>query len=114
MLFHESPEIEAARSFLLQKWQERAAEMLQPKPETLAGACKFASLFAEAHFGGQQQGNWHHQFVLLDGAILDLTGTHHPTDWYVHDRHFWHNPDHCKSLESCKPRVKRWLLEYRG
>lgn len=107
--------IKQARSFLIQKWKERAAERGRPEPDDLTGACKFASLFAQAVFGGELKGNWNHQYVVLPtGEKIDLTAgmTSDQVD-YTHDEEFWNNPEHAESMRSCAPRVNQWAVEFK-
>lgn len=100
--------IQKAKAFVLQKWKERAAERGLPEPANLENACKFASMFAQRIFGGQIQGNWHHQYVVKDGQIIDLTDGKHR----YHDKTFWNNPGHKASMESCRHRVEKWVREF--
>jgi hypothetical protein len=102
--------LESARTFLLDRWQERALELGRPRPNDLSGACKFASLFAFRIFGGELCGNELHQFVRLDGQIIDLTSG----GPLVHDPAFFGNPDHIDSLLTCIDRVDRWVSEFLG
>jgi hypothetical protein len=119
--------VAAAKSFALRKWQERAREQRRDVPTDLSNGCKFASMFAYRVFGGQMRGNWHHQFVELpDGTRVDLTDaagvpsehSEHPgmspkkVDPYKHDKRFWFNRDHRETLESCIPRVDKWVEEF--
>lgn len=98
-----------AKQFVLERWRERAEELEHPVPTDLSGACKFASLFAQAVFGGKLRGSWRHQYVELNGQIIDLTGD----TIHYHDRDFWMNRQHRESLESCKPRVQSWLEQWK-
>jgi len=100
-----------ARRFLLRKWQERAVERGLEKPETLHDACKFASLFAQWVFGGELRGNYDHQFVQLGKQIIDLAEAQGERP-YRHDPKFWLNRQHRESLDSCRPRVARWVAEF--
>ncbi len=106
--------IKLARQFLFEKWKERAVEKGYEVSD-LSNACKFASLFAQKLFGGKLQGNWNHQFVVSDsGQIIDLTDGAglSVNDPYKHDRSFWGNIEHRKSLQSCDPRVEKWVAEF--
>ena len=106
--------IEKARQFLFIKWKERAKER-GGEANDLSNACKFASLFAQKLFGGKIQGNWHHQFLITDdGQRIDLTDAIGVTDNdpYRHDKGFWGNPEHKLSMQSCMPRVERWVQEF--
>jgi hypothetical protein len=107
--------INAAIQFLREKWLERAKEHNRPNPESLEGACKFASMFAQRLFGGQLRGNEQHQFLVLpSGQIIDLTNAVgvEEENRTRHDRSFWGNPEHRKSLQSCEPRIERWVQEF--
>jgi len=101
--------IRKARAFVLVKWRERAAEMGRPQPRTARGACKFASLFAAAVFGGDLRGNWQHQWAEVDGQIIDLSVRNGD---YTHDITFFGNADHAESMTLCMPRVAQWLAEF--
>jgi hypothetical protein len=102
-----------AKAFLSQKWAARAAELGHPVPTDLSGACKFASLFAQALFGGRIRGNWYHQFNELPSEeILDLTSGSAGSDDYTHDPIFWRNTEHIQSLNSCTARVESWVMEF--
>lgn len=102
------------KEFFIKKWKERAAELGRPEPENLAGACKFASLFIQALFGGEIQGNQNHQYnILPDGQRVDLTEGSPGSENYEHDEEFWSNPDHIKYMELCNPRVQRWVAQFR-
>lgn len=114
-------ELDAAKAFVRARWRERAAERGMPDPgDDLAGACKFASLFAQAVFGGDLRGNYDHQFVVIDGIVIDLCEeasdvrdlVRRGSDPHRHDPEFWGNPDHQESLASCQPRVARWVEQY--
>lgn len=118
--------IERARDFVLQKMIARHREKyghiaaLRDKvPSDLSDTCKFSSLFARELFGGRLRGNQAHQFVeLKNGQILDLNadaadvarlGSHA----YEHEPlYFWGNPEHKDALESCRPRVEKWVAEF--
>lgn len=122
-----SPEhLAAARAFLLDKWRERARERGRPEPIDLTDACKFASAFAQAVFGGRLRGNWHHQWVehpragridLTDAARVEghsarCVETCSLGELDQHDPFFWGNSDHRDSVESTLPRVQKWLAEF--
>ena len=93
---------------------ERAKELGRPEPTDLSGACKFASLLGKEIFGLGIQGNWGHQFnVLPSGKPLDLLEGKAGEVGYLHDKEFFNNPEHRKSLESCKARVADWAKEFR-
>lgn len=110
--------IERAKEFVLRKWRERAAERGHPEPEDLSSSCKFTSMFAQAIFGGQIRGNYEHQFLVLDGEILDLNkdaaDVKAMDDPHEHDESWFGNDEHIDSMESCKPRVMDWVREFRA
>ena len=106
-----------ARDFVFRKWTERAAERGNPVPTDLSGSCKFSSLFAASVFGAQMHGNSDHQFCRLpSGQILDLNADAADVKAlkrpWRHDRGFWNNPDHRDAMDSCGPRVDRWLADF--
>lgn len=112
-----SPEnIERAKEFVLKKWRERAAERFYPEPEDLSSSCKFTSMFAQAVFGGQIQGNYEHQYLVLNGEIIDLNidaaDVKDMEDPHEHDDSWFGNDEHVESMESCKPRVRDWVREF--
>ena len=106
----------AASDFLLEKWVERATESRftgETGPTDLSGACKFASLFAQRVFGGRLRGSWHHEYVEHPTAgVIDLTGAQGVSLGHSHDRFWWGNHEHVETLESCEPRVDRWVAEF--
>lgn len=108
--------IERAKEFVLKKWRERAAERGYPEPEDLSSSCKFSSLFAQAIFGGQIQGHYEHQYLVLNGEIIDLNkdaaDVKAMDEPHEHDESWFGNPEHLDSLESCKPRVRDWVREF--
>lgn len=118
--------IERAKQFAFQKWieyhEERKARcgprVNYRMPHDLTNACKFTSLFARAIFGGRLRGNEAHQFVqLADGTIIDLNidaeDVQQLEDYaHRHEVGFWGNPDHKDSVDSCVPRVDRWVNEF--
>lgn len=112
--------IRLAKNFFMDKWRERAKETGRSIPTDLSGACKFGSLFAQAVFGGTLQGNYNHQFVVLDNGIRidlgedaqDRLSFSDDGEWYNHDDAFFNNPEHLESMTSCKPRVQRWVKEW--
>ena len=110
---HTPENIALAKEFLLEKWKERGVERGFPKND-LVGACKFGSLFAQEIFGGELKGNWHHQFVKLGDQIIDLTDAIgvNVDDPHRHDDDFWGNTEHKDSMESCRPRVEKWVQEF--
>lgn len=108
--------IAKAKAFVFQKWQERAAERGYTVDD-LSGACKFSSLFAQTVFGGKIQGNYDHQYVVLDdGHIIDLNDdagdVRKLSNPHRHDKRFWNNKDHRESMDGCRPRVEAWLSEF--
>lgn len=110
--------LQRASEFVLKKWRERAAERGYPEPEDLSSSCKFSSLFAQAIFGGQIQGHYEHQYVVLNGEIIDLNkdaaDVKAMDDPHDHDESWFGNDEHIDSMESCKPRVMDWVREFRA
>lgn len=112
-----SENIRRAKRFVFDKWQQRAKEYGRDQlPFDLSGACKFASLFAKGVFGGQLKGNKLHQFLELEGQIIDLTAGSKDVasmlNPYHHDKVFWRNAEHVQSLDSCSVRVSDWVNEF--
>lgn len=108
--------LERARAFVFGQWQARAAERGEPAPNDLSGACKFSTLFVKLVFGGRIEGQWSHQYNVVDGAVVDLNrdaadvrGLAQP---HWHDPVFFGNPDHLDSLQSCLPRVGEWAEKF--
>lgn len=97
-----------AKAILKEGWSARAAERGLSAPADLSGACKFASLFVKLCFGGCIEGNELHQYNLIQGEMVDLT-EQHEFDGLPADPCFFGNPDHLESLQSCLPRVERWV-----
>lgn len=113
--------LERAKAVALEGWRGRARERGREElPEDLGGACKFASMFAQRLFGGELRGNHDHQFLLLEGVIIDLTeGSEELArlraegkDPYLHDRRFWGNREHRESMRSCEGRVNDWVERF--
>lgn len=108
--------VSKAKDFIFRKWKERALEYGREEPNDLSGACKFASMFAKLVFGGELRGNIKHQFLELDDRLIDLTAGSSDVaamkDPYKHDKRFWNNPEHKKSMQTCEPRVKQWAEEF--
>jgi hypothetical protein len=116
-----STELRLAQKFIFQRWQDRAAEWPgRTMPSDLSGACKFASLFAKDLWGGQLRGNFYHVHLWCDGVIVDLCESSQDVrqwrnsgiDVYRHIRFEFGHPEFQASLESCQPRVRRWLDVY--
>jgi hypothetical protein len=63
-------------------------------------------------FGGELRANWLHSWAMLDGQVLDLTDGVDCTA-YVRGRAFERRREFRDKLESCLPRVRRWLREFR-
>lgn len=95
-----------ARSILTAGWRARALKRGLPAPPDLEGACKFASLFVKLAFGGRIEGAWAHQYNVIAGQTIDLTGQSCDAD---HDPVFFGNREHLASMASCLPRVQTWL-----
>lgn len=108
-----------ARKFMLAAWDQRAEELGRKDPPDLSDSCKFSSQFARIIFGGELQGNVDHQFIRLpNGRILDLNmyadDVQHKIDHpHIHDPEFFGNPEHEKSMASCRGRVFQWVEDFR-
>jgi hypothetical protein len=96
-------------------WKERNAER-NMQSEDRSGSCKFASLLARSLFGGVLAGNQQHVFVRRQGRILDLNHKQGDVvrlgDKAYIDDHSLINRDYRDSLDSCLPRVNRWVVEF--
>lgn len=115
-----------AQAFVMNKWLERFNEKKknweklgdfnESPPADLSGSCKFSSLFAAAIFGGEVQGNEHHQYCVLNNQVIDLNKDANDVkdleDPYFHDDYFFGSKDHMASMKSCKERVNAWLKEF--
>jgi hypothetical protein len=110
--------IAKASAFVFEKWKERAAERGEPTPTDLSNSCKFSSLFAQALFGGQIAGNYDHQYLDFNGKVIDLNVDAADVDAlknpYANDPKFLRHPDFKASLASCKPRVAKWVKEFKS
>lgn len=108
--------VEAARIFALDRWRERAEENGLPVPADLSGACKFCSLFAKSLFGGSIDGHYDHIFNRIGGEVLDLSAASADViglrDAYRSDPEFLASEDLHYSLETCVPRVLRWVAAF--
>lgn len=117
----ELPNVQVVRSFLLEKWRERALVRGSEAPVDLTNACKFCTLFVQAIWGGEIRGNYHHQYNFFSGVVFDVCEGASGlvelealgVDPTVHDELFWGNPEHVESMESCAPRVKEWVADWR-
>lgn len=113
--FHED-DLENLKWFALQKWRERALERRLDEPDDLSSACKFCSLFVKILYGGKIQGNYDHQYNVIDGKRIDLSADSQDVKQmdnpYRHDPLFFANDDHLDSLESCLPRITDWVSSY--
>lgn len=110
--------LKRAQEFVLKKWRERAAERGRFEPKDLSSSCKFSSMFVQAVFGGEIRGNYDHQFVVLNGQIIDLNkdaeDVRDMEDPYEHDESWFGNDEHLDSMESCKPRVRDWVRDFQA
>ena len=110
--------IKKAKDFVFQKWKERAIERMAREPMDLSSACKFSSLFVKMVFGGTIKGSWGHQYNDIGGRVVDINSDAGDVlslaDPHFHDRKFIGNRGHNESLESCMPRVKKWVEEFRN
>jgi len=128
-----------AKDFVFEKWKERSKERGDFAPDDLSGSCKFTSMFAQKVFGGKLAGNEKHQYVILNGQIIDLNidandvvrfQNEYDADGFIgykenkygwsewhgppheHDEIFFNNRDHRESMKSCRPRVNQWVQEF--
>lgn len=109
-----------AAEVALQCWRERSAERSAPPPADLSYSCKFCSLYAKALFGGSIRGNFDHQYNVIQGKRVDLSGASMDVSAirsaganpYFHDSDFFGSGDHLESLLSCLPRVEKWLRTF--
>jgi hypothetical protein len=110
--------LEKVKTFVFQKWKERANDFNLSEPDDLSNSCKYSSLFVRHVFGGQLAGNSFHQFVVKDGKILDINidakDVKSLTNPHYHSEVFWGNHEHQESLDSCKPRVEKWVAEFKS
>ncbi len=117
--------IVTAQNFLRRKWIERSQEM-NPRlamdrpdllPTDLSQASNYASLFAQALFGGALRGNPNHYYVISHDQRIDLTGDSRTTQ-SLGKKAYRHVVDHFAnrftqmSLDSCRDRVARWVEEF--
>lgn len=105
-----------AYEHVLTGWQKRAEERGYEIPASLDNACKFSSLFMKLVFGGRIEGNYDHQFNVIENTIVDLTqdspALKNMENPYEHDELFFGNEEHMESLISCMPRVLEWVRDY--
>jgi len=105
--------VEAARTFLLDRWRERATELGKPAPADLSGGCLMATLFVKAIFGGAIRGNYHHVHNVVGGRRIDLSEASADVaalaDPYRHDPRFMREPDFHENLVSWTYRMEPWL-----
>ncbi len=110
-------DLDDMRSFVLDRWRERAVELGNPEPADLSSACKFSSLFVKVVLGGRVRGNYDHVFNLVDGSHVDLNEGAADVlglvDPHRHDEAFLRVRDFHDSLECCMPRVLGWVRLYR-
>lgn len=132
--------LQLAKDFVFLKWKERSKERGDFAPTDLSGSCKFSSMFAQKIFGGKLAGNENHQYVMLNGTIIDLNidaedvvnfQKEYDRDGFIgykkskygwmewhgppheHDEIFFNNQDHRESMKSCRPRVNQWVEEFK-
>lgn len=105
-----------AQAFVFRKWVEWAVQREATPPLDLSGACKYGSLFMCQVYGGSIQGHYQHQYNHINGLQVDLSqdaadvaAMTHP---YLHEPLYFAIPEGQVSLESCLPRVDRWVLQY--
>ena len=116
-MYNITPEkIELAKHFVFEKWKQRATELGRFEPTDLSFSCKFSSLFIQGLFGGIIEGNYYHQYNVINGETVDINATASDVleldDPYYHDIEFFGNWHHRESMESCKPRVNGWITEF--
>lgn len=105
-----------AKIFVFRKWCEQAAERQVLAPIDLSGSCKYGSLFINQVFGGSICGHYEHQYNLIGGRIVDLS--HDALDVgriinpYLHEPDYFSIPEKRASLNSCLPRVERWVVQF--
>lgn len=96
-------------------WKERNTERNLQSTDR-SGSCKFASLLARSLFGGVLAGNQKHVFVRRQGRVLDLNFNQRDVvqlgDKAYLDDYSLTNRDYRDSLDSCLPRVNRWVGEF--
>ena len=107
------------RSFLLEKWRERASQLGSPIPEDLSMACKFVSLFCFKLFGGELRGNYYHSYLFINNQIYDPT---YPSnmffdkfkdiDMWEYDPYSYHKDAYQKSIKYCEKRVDVWIEDF--
>lgn len=116
LLVFSSTEFARAKKFIFLKWCERAVERGEPTPLDLSHSCKYGSLFMSMVFGGVVEGNYQHQYNMIDGKIVDLS--HDAADVlalrepYYHEAELFGIEKHMASMESCRPRVETWVKEF--
>lgn len=122
-----TPELfELAKEIASEGWISRSKEKHQPLPEDMSGGCKFSSIYFKLLFGGQMQGNYLHQFNVLNGKVFDLNKDCNDVKQmkkefidkigenpYKHDICFFGNPDHIESMQNCFNRSLEWSKEFK-
>jgi hypothetical protein len=110
--------LELVRSFLLEKWQQRAATLTpdKPSPIDLTDACKFSALFGSVVFAADIAGNWNHVFNIVDGELFDINAEASDVvgkaNIHRHDAEFINSGDFSQSMQSCLGRVAAWINEF--
>jgi hypothetical protein len=116
LLVFTSIEFDRAKKFIFRKWCERAVERGDSPPMDLSHSCKYGSLFMRLVFGGVIEGNYQHQYNMIDGQIVDLS--HDAADVlamrepYYHEAELFGIDEHLASMESCRTRVEAWVTEF--
>lgn len=104
------------RSFLLDKWRERASELGLPEPSDLSDSCKFSALFGSVVFGADIGGNYRHVYNLVGGKIVDINSDARDVKGrsriYEQDSDFISSYDFRESMKTCRERVSKWLAEF--
>ena len=106
-----------ALNILTNGWRQRANDRNEPAPVDNSNSCKFATILVKTIFGGTIEGNYDHQYNVIDGVIIDLnkdcddviTLKEKKQNPYRHDSIFFQSEDHLDSMLSCIPRIATWL-----
>ena len=105
-----------AKQFVFTKWCAFAAERQAAAPADLAGACKYASIFMQAVFGGAIRGHFEHQYNFIGGRLVDLGhdafDVGRMTHPYLHELAYFSVPELQVSLNRCAARAQSWADEF--
>jgi hypothetical protein len=101
------------QKFCMDMWKKRAEERQVEVPKDLTNSCKFTSIFLRHFIGGEIGANECHQFVIKDNDIFDLNkdacDVLNMKEPYFQDYEFIGNPEHIESIETCIPRIEKWI-----